>query len=95
MGIDLDTYREQSRETWGEMASGWEDRREWLMEITGRVNARLLEKADPQPGQIILDIAAGTGDLGLNAAERVGEEGRISSTDFASTSLAGRARPAD
>jgi SAM-dependent methyltransferase len=81
--MDLDTYRQDSLETWGKMAPGWEDRREWLMGITGRVNAWLLEKADPQPGQVFLDIAAGTGDLGLLIAERVGDQGRVISTDFA------------
>jgi ubiquinone/menaquinone biosynthesis C-methylase UbiE len=81
--IDLDAYREQSLETWGQMAPGWRDRREWLMEITGRVNDWLVQKADPQPGQTILDIAAGTGDLGFHVAERVGQEGRVISTDFA------------
>jgi ubiquinone/menaquinone biosynthesis C-methylase UbiE len=81
--MDLDKYRRDSRETWGEMAPGWEDRREWLMEITGRVNAWLVEKANPQPGQTFLEIAAGTGDLGFHVAERVGKEGRLISTDFA------------
>jgi SAM-dependent methyltransferase len=80
--IDLDAYREQSLETWGQMAPGWQDRRDWLMEITGGVNDWLVQKADPQPGQTILDIAAGTGDLGFHAAERVGPEGRVISTDF-------------
>jgi SAM-dependent methyltransferase len=83
MGIDLDTYREQSRETWGEMASGWEDRRDWMVEVTGRVNSWLAEKVDAQPGQTILDVAAGTGDLGFEVAERVGAEGHVISTDFA------------
>ena len=83
MGIDLEQYREQSRETWGRMATGWEDRREWLMGITGRANEWIAEKVDPQPGQTILDIAAGTGDLGLMVAERLGGEGRVISTDFA------------
>jgi ubiquinone/menaquinone biosynthesis C-methylase UbiE len=82
MTIDLDGYREQSLATWGEMAPGWEDRREWLMDITGRVNAWLVEKADPQPGQTLLDIAAGTGDLGFAVAERVGEDGHVISSDF-------------
>jgi SAM-dependent methyltransferase len=81
--IDLDAYREQSLETWGQMAPGWRERREWLMEITGRVNDWLVQKADPQPGQTILDIAAGTGDLGFHVAERVGQEGRVISNDFA------------
>lgn len=83
MGIDLAAYREQSRETWGQMASGWQDRRDWLMEITGRVNDWLAEQANPRHGQTILDIAAGTGDLGFDVAERVGHEGRVISTDFA------------
>ena len=82
MEIDLDAYREQSRETWARMASGWQDRRDWLMEITGGVNDWLVQKADPQPGQTILDIAAGMGDLGFHAAERVGHAGRVISTDF-------------
>jgi ubiquinone/menaquinone biosynthesis C-methylase UbiE len=82
MTIDLDAYREQSLATWGEMATGWEERREWLMGITGRVNSWLVEKADPQPGQTFLDVAAGTGDLGLAVAERVAERGRVISSDF-------------
>src|ERR687895_608541 len=81
--MDLDTYRQDSRETWAKMAPGWEDRREWLMGITGPVNAWLADAADPQPGQVFLDIAAGTGDLGLLVAERVGDQGRVVSTDFA------------
>jgi SAM-dependent methyltransferase len=82
MAIDLDAYRKQSRETWGQMATGWQDRRDWLMAITGSVNDWLVDKADPQPGQTILEIAAGTGDLGLHVAERVGEEGRVISADL-------------
>src|SRR5882724_9196849 len=83
MTVDLDAYREQSLATWGEMAPGWEDRHDWMLGITGRVNDWLAEKADPQPGQTFLDIAAGTGDLGLHVAERVGDEGNVISTDFA------------
>ena len=83
MQIDLDAYREQSLETWGQMAPGWQGRRDWLMGITGQVNDWLAQKADPQPGQTVLDIAAGTGDLGFKVAERVGQEGRVISTDFA------------
>jgi SAM-dependent methyltransferase len=81
--MDLDTYRKDSLETWGEMAAGWEARHDWLMEITGRVNDWLGERADAQPGQTFLEVAAGPGDLGLRIAERVGPEGRVISTDFA------------
>ena len=80
--MDLQTYRETSLQTWDEMAPGWEDRREWLLGITGSINEWLAGQVDPQPGQSILDVAAGTGDLGFIAAERVGEEGSVLCTDF-------------
>jgi SAM-dependent methyltransferase len=83
VAIDRDAYREQSLETWGKMATGWEDRREWLMGITRPANEWLAEKVNPQPGQTILEVAAGTGDLGFTVAERVGEDGRVISSDFA------------
>jgi ubiquinone/menaquinone biosynthesis C-methylase UbiE len=83
MPIDLDAYRDLSLDGWRQVASGWEDRRDWLLGITGPVNDWLMLKTDPQPGQTILEVAAGTGDLGFRAAERVGEEGRLISIDFA------------
>ena len=82
--MDPQTYRETSLQTWDEMAPGWEDRREWLLSITGPINEWLVEQGDPQPGQTILDVAAGTGDLGFLAAERVGESGKVLCTDFSS-----------
>ena len=47
------------------------------------INDWLVEQVDPQPGQTILDVAAGTGDLGFLAAERVGDDGKVLTTDFA------------
>jgi SAM-dependent methyltransferase len=80
--MDLETYREKSLQTWDEMASGWEDKREWLLKFTGQIKDWLVDQVQPQPGQSILDIAAGTGDLGFAAAERVGEDGKVLCTDF-------------
>ena len=83
MMVNLDEYRQQSHQTWDEVASGWEKRREWLMRVTAPANDWLANKLAPEPGQTILDLAAGTGDLGLMIAERVGDEGRVISADFA------------
>src|SRR5688500_12993445 len=81
--MDLQEYRETSLATWDEMASGWEDRREWQLGITGTINEWIVDRVDPQPGETILDVAAGTGDLGFLAAERVGDEGGVICSDFA------------
>ena len=81
--MDLQEYRQNSLRNWAAMAPGWEDRREWILEITGALNEWIADQVDPQPGQTILDIAGGTGDLGFIAARRVGDEGKVLSTDFA------------
>ena len=80
--MDLQTYRETSLQTWDRMAPGWEDRREWLLSFTGAINEWLVDQVGPQPGDSVLDVAAGTGDLGFAAARRVGEEGKVLCTDF-------------
>ena len=43
----------------------------------------MVEALDPQPGQTILELAAGTGETGFLAAARVGDDGKLISTDFA------------
>lgn len=80
--MDLDTYRQESRDTWDQMAPGWEDRREWIMDIAGRVNDWLALRVEPRPGETVLDLAAGTGDLGFAIADRLGPDGRVLVTDF-------------
>jgi SAM-dependent methyltransferase len=82
MGIDLDSYRKESLENWNQTASGWEARREWVMSATAPVTNWLVERVDAQPGETVLEIAAGTGDLGLRIAKQLGGEGRVLSTDF-------------
>jgi SAM-dependent methyltransferase len=81
--MDLQRYRETSLQTWGEMAPGWDDRREWILGLTGAINEWLVGQVDPQPGQFILEEAAGTGYLGFTAARRVGEDWKVLWTVFA------------
>jgi SAM-dependent methyltransferase len=82
MAIDPDAYRQESLDNWAHVAAAWEDRRDWMLANTRRVNDRLAERVEPQPGQTILEIAAGPGELGLQLAERL-DGGRVISTDFA------------
>jgi SAM-dependent methyltransferase len=81
--IDRDAYRAQSLDTWGKMAPGWEKRDNWMANVAGKVNERIVAHVAPQPGQVILDLAAGPGELGFRVAPLVGDEGRVISTDFA------------
>ena len=81
--MDLDEYRKASLENWDRIAPNWESERDFIMSSTARVSERIVERADPQQGDTVLDVAAGTGDTGFMAAERIGPDGRLISTDFA------------
>jgi ubiquinone/menaquinone biosynthesis C-methylase UbiE len=72
---------EQQRELWRRGAQGWERRQESLREKTAPVAHWLVDAIDPQPGQRVLELAAGPGETGLIAAQRLGSQGRLLSTD--------------
>ena len=75
--------REQSRAVWNAMASGWEADRDAIWDDSRSVGEWLVHKLAPQPGDTVLEIAAGLGDTGLLTAGLVGENGRVLITDFA------------
>ncbi len=76
--------KERSRNTWDQMAPGWDRHREFMVETTRHVAQWLVDNVGAQPGDVILDLAAGPGDNGFLAAERVGPDGKVIVTDFAS-----------
>jgi SAM-dependent methyltransferase len=79
--LEPDEYRARSRERWSGAAAGWERQREALQASGAVVSSWLVDHVDPQPGQTILELAAGPGDTGLMAAELVGPTGKLISTD--------------
>jgi SAM-dependent methyltransferase len=79
-------------EEWQELAPRWERGRELLWESTRPVSEWLVERLDPRPGQTILDLAAGTGETGLLAAERLGADGRLISGDLSPKMVEAAAR---
>ena len=81
--MDVEEFRERSRQTWDAMADGWEARGDFLERNMGVVNDWIIEQIDPQAGQVVLDVAAGPGDLGLRIAEQIAPSGKVISTDFA------------
>jgi ubiquinone/menaquinone biosynthesis C-methylase UbiE len=70
-------------DAWRSVAAGWEARRPLFWAATQRLSERLVETLDPRPGETILELAAGPGDTGFLAAERLGPGGLLLSTDVA------------
>jgi len=88
---DLDGYRAESLASWNEAAAGWGERHDWLFEQTRPVTAWLVESVGPSPGQVILELAAGPGALGISISDRVAPGGRVIVSDF-SPEMVGLAR---
>jgi len=76
-------YRTASHRIWEEMAAGWEDHRRRVWDASHPVGKWMVDALDPQPGETLLELAAGVGDTGFAAASRLGAEGRLITTDFA------------
>lgn len=66
---------------WSAMAPRWEDGRELLWRSTAPVSEWLVSHLDPRPGQVLLDLAAGTGETGFLALERMGGAGQLITAD--------------
>lgn len=65
-----------------EIMAFYEARTTYDNDFTYRRAIPLVELAQLQPGQHILDIATGTGIVAITASERVGSEGKVIGVDF-------------
>jgi len=75
---------EQQRDDWRSVAAGWERQRAAMWETTRPVSERMVELLAPAQGDVVLELAGGSGDTGLLAAERIGPNGRLIESDFVS-----------
>ncbi len=94
------TTHEDIRTTMHEIAEAiaptWERRRPQLEEVTTPVREWMVRELAPSDGETIVELAAGVGDTGFDAAELIGGGGRLITTDFSSAMLeAARRRGAE
>lgn len=82
MTVEASEIRARSRQEWSVAAAGWRRRRGELSGATRAVTERMVELADPRPGERVVDLACGTGDPALTFAERVGPSGRVVGLDL-------------
>jgi SAM-dependent methyltransferase len=88
-------YRDASFQIWQAMADGWDRERQWTWGFSRPVSERMLAALDPQPGQTVLELAAGPGETGFAAARALGPEGKLIQTDFAPEMVEAARREAD
>ncbi|MBX5442188.1 MAG: methyltransferase domain-containing protein [Solirubrobacteraceae bacterium] len=83
MTEDPVAYRQRAREGWEAAAEGWDRHHRWWDAQTRAVSTWLVDAISPQPGQTVLELAAGPGDVGLLVAELVRPGGKVVLTDGA------------
>src|SRR5215203_6062750 len=83
MPAQSEVARQRSRANWNAVATGWYAQREELWKNFRPVSEWMIRRLDPQPGDTVLELAAGLGDTGFMAARLVGESGCVIITDFA------------
>jgi SAM-dependent methyltransferase len=77
-----DDYRKESRVRWGAQARGWSAQAERMATVTMPVSVWMVDALELQPGHEVLELAAGTGEVGFLAAEQVQPGGTLISSDF-------------
>jgi SAM-dependent methyltransferase len=82
--MDPEEHRVEARERWEKIAGGWgSDAAAPFFAGTAPVAHWMVERLEPQPGQRVLEVAGGRGDVGLLAAELLHPGGTLIETDGA------------
>jgi len=87
--FDANAHRESSLAGWEAAASGWTRRQEAIRRFGAPVSSWMLGAAALQPGERVLELAAGLGETGMLAAEKVAPMGGVIISDHAEAMLDG------
>ena len=83
-----DEFKAQQREMWNNAAAGWQTWWETIERTAHKVSNKLVELAEIQPGDRVLDIATGIGEPAITAARKVMPNGKVVATDISPKMLA-------
>jgi SAM-dependent methyltransferase len=89
------SYREENRRRWQSVSAGWEAHADDIRRDTMPVSMWMLEAIAPQPGHVLLEIAAGVGDTGFLAAELIEPGGTLITSDLVPEMLSAAQRRAE
>jgi SAM-dependent methyltransferase len=81
--IDPDELRADSRDRWERASVGWGNRADRIRDWGMPVSMAMVDALALQPGQTVLELAAGPGDTGFLAAELIQPGGTLISSDGA------------
>lgn len=86
--MDKADFKAKEFKSWSAVVPGWKKHDESLRNNTQAVTARMLELAQINVGSNVLDIACGTGEPAIPAAQHVGPLGKVIATDWVADMVA-------
>lgn len=86
MEQQLEQIRNQQKESWNKFSGGWKKWDGMVMEFLKPMGDEIIALLNPQNNDIILDVAAGTGEPGLTIASML-KDGKVVITDLAEDML--------
>jgi len=96
VSFDAEAHRRESLDSWEAAAPGWVRRQVLLRTFAAPVSHWLIDALALQPGERVLELAAGLAETGLLAAELVAPAGEVIISDQAEAMLEGaRSRAAE
>lgn len=81
MEAQLEQIREQQKETWNKFSPGWKKWDDLTMDFLKPMGDAIIHLLNPIGNELVLDIAAGTGEPGLTIATKL-NKGRVVITDL-------------
>jgi ubiquinone/menaquinone biosynthesis C-methylase UbiE len=76
-----DEQRDRLLDGWDQAAGGWARQADRTREESLPVMRWMVDAAELRPGMTVVELAAGPGDTGFMAAERIGSSGRLICSD--------------
>ena len=86
MEKQLEEIREQQKASWNQFSPGWKKWNDLMMEFLKPVGDEIIRLINPKGADVVLDIAAGTGEPGLTIATML-KGGKVIVTDLSENML--------
>ena len=86
MGLQQEQIREQQKQLWNNVSPGWKKWDQFIMQFLRPMGEVIIERLEIKEDDMVLDVAAGTGEPGLTIAA-IAKKGKVIGTDLSDEML--------
>ena len=86
MELQQEQIREQQKQLWNKVSTGWIKWDQFIMQFLRPMGDAIIERLEIKEDDLVLDVAAGTGEPGLTIAA-IAKKGKVTGTDLSDEML--------